>query len=434
MSPETASFQTTEMTLKIPLTPEGLSESLSAETPKTRRRKRSMSRRYQAGSVIKYGNWWIVRFRVDVPNQLDRALRYERICPIDGPGRLPVGEIRRRAASILDEKGINAPEQFAQMNNGTTFKQQSDWFMTWVVTRKRKPIKTATANTWRMCLDKWLNPAVGDLPLAAINNSTLKELVTKLSAAKLSPKTIVNYTQLMKMVVASAVDEQTGDQLFPIKWNHDFADMPVVGKQHQPSLTEDEMTKIAAEASGREQMLYVLIAATGLRIGEALGLEVKHLSDDCTLLSVEQSLFAGKVQDPKTPAAVRVVDVPGAVASLLKAYIADRKDGFVFATRNGHAILQSNLLRRKLHPLLRELKIKRVGFHSFRRFRATWLDMSGAPESFIKHALGHANKTVTDKYKKSYSNPVWRKEIVEKVGTGFEIPTVVRTVRKSEEK
>jgi hypothetical protein len=98
--------------------------------------------------------------------------------------------------------------------------------------------------------------------------------VTKLSAAKLSPKSIVNYTQLMKMVVASAVDENTGDQLFPIKWNHDFADMPVVGKQHQPSLTEDEMTKIVTSASGREQVLYVLIAATGLRIGEALGLEI----------------------------------------------------------------------------------------------------------------------------------------------------------------
>jgi hypothetical protein len=100
--------------------------------------------------------------------------------------------------------------------------------MKWVVARKRKPVKAATAGTWSMCLDKWLNPAIGDLPLAAINNSTLKELVTKLSAAKLSPKTIVNYCQLMKMVVASAVDEKTGDQLFPIKWNHDFADMPVV--------------------------------------------------------------------------------------------------------------------------------------------------------------------------------------------------------------
>jgi integrase len=116
------------------------------------------------------------------------------------------------------------------------------------------------------------------------------------------------------------------------------------------------------------------------------------------------------------------VDVPGAVASLLKTYITDRKDGFVFATRNGHAILQSNLLKRKLHPLLRELKIKRAGFHSFRRFRTTWLRKNSAHEDFIKGALGHANKSVTDEYSKLYRDEKFRKEIVEKVGVGFEVP------------
>jgi integrase len=191
------------------------------------------------------------------------------------------------------------------------------------------------------------------------------------------------------------------------------------------------MTKIVAAASGREQILYVLLAATGLRIGEALGLEVKHLSDDCTTLSVEQSLFAGKIQSPKTPAAVGVVDSPANVAALLKMYIGDRKDGFVFASRNGHAILQSNLLRRKLHPLLLEQKIKRAGFHSFRRFRTTWLRKAGAPEDFIKGALGRANKSVTDDYSKLYRDGEFRKEIVERVGVGFEVPTVVRIVRKS---
>ncbi len=388
-----------------------------------------MSRRYQTGHVVKYGNWWIVRFRTDVPNQTRRSLTYERICPIEGPGRLPVGEIRRRAASILEKKGVNNPEQFAQMNNGTTFKQQADWFMTWVITRKRKPVKTATADSWQNCLDKWLISILGDLPLAAINNSTLKDLVTKLSEAKLSPKTIINYSQVFKLVVASAVDKKTGDQLFPIKWNHDFVDMPAVGKQHQPSFTEAEMATIVGKPD-QWQMLYVLLAATGLRVGEGLGLEIKHLSDDCTTLSVEQSLWEGKIQAPKTPNAVRVVDVPLAVAALLKAYMGDRKDGLVFVNRRGNSVLQTNILRRNLHPLLRELKIKRSGFHAFRRFRTTWLRKNSAPEDFIKGALGHANKSVTDEYSKIYRDVKFRKEVVEKLGTGFEIPAVVRTVRK----
>ena len=302
------------------------------------------------------------------------------------------------------------------------------------VKRRRKPIKAATAAGWRNCLDKWLIPEVGDLPLPSINNSTLKELITKMTAANLAAKTIVSYSQVFKLVVASAVDEKTGNALFPITWNHDFCDLPVVGKQNQPSFTENEMTKIIAAASGREQVLYTLMAATGLRIGEALGLEIKHLSDDYTTLSVEQSVWQGTIQSPKTPNAVRVVDVPSNVAALIKQHIGDRTEGLVFTSRNGNALMQSNILRRNFHPILREQKIKLAGFHSFRRFRTTWLRKNTAPEDFIKGALGHANKSVTDDYSKLYRDEKFRKAIVEKVGVGFEVPLVVRSVRKSKEK
>jgi hypothetical protein len=203
------------MTLKELFTKDH-SDRLPEEMPRQRKRKRSMSRRYQTGNVVKYGNWWIVRFRIDVPNQDRRALTYERICPVKKPGRLTVHDRRDRAASILKEKGVDSREQFARLNNGTTFKQQGDWFMTNAVNRRRKPIKPATASGWQNILDKWLIPSVGDVPLAAISKLTLKELVTKMSAAKLSAKTIDSYSGLFKQVIASAVDDKTGNQLFPI--------------------------------------------------------------------------------------------------------------------------------------------------------------------------------------------------------------------------
>jgi hypothetical protein len=74
------------MTLKQLFTTDH-SDRLPQETPRQRKRKPSMSRRYQQGNVVKYGNWRIVRFRIDVPNQDRRALTYERICPVNGPGR-----------------------------------------------------------------------------------------------------------------------------------------------------------------------------------------------------------------------------------------------------------------------------------------------------------------------------------------------------------
>jgi hypothetical protein len=49
--------------------------------------------------------------------------------------------------------------------------------------------------------------------LADVSNSAVRELVEKMSEAGLSPKTIVNYVQVVKLVVASAVNEE-GEQIY----------------------------------------------------------------------------------------------------------------------------------------------------------------------------------------------------------------------------
>jgi hypothetical protein len=42
---------------------------------------------------------------------------------------------------------------------------------------------------WKGCLNNWINPNIGDLPLSEVNNAVLKTLVAKMSEAALSPKT-----------------------------------------------------------------------------------------------------------------------------------------------------------------------------------------------------------------------------------------------------
>jgi site-specific recombinase XerC len=156
------------------------------------------------------------------------------------------------------------------------------------MTRKRNPVKPATATTWQNCVNKWLNPNVEDFPLSSLNNLTVKSLVSRMHEAGLSAKTISNYVGLAKLVVASAIDDN-GEQLFPRKWNHDFIDLPVVENQRQPTFTADTMSAIVQKADCQEQVLYALLAGTGLRVGEAMGLEVRHLSSDCRTITVEQS-------------------------------------------------------------------------------------------------------------------------------------------------
>ena len=52
----------------------------------------------------------------------------------------------------------------------------------------------------------------------------------------LGASAIRSYTNAVKMVVASAVNEE-GDALYPRKWNHDFIDLPEDKNPKQPTMT-----------------------------------------------------------------------------------------------------------------------------------------------------------------------------------------------------
>jgi integrase len=408
----------------LPLRQGGLPEiSSGGSVPSSapdKRRSSSMARRGQVGRIEVSGKWYVVRFR-KYPKDGKPIYASERICPLKGEDFLPIGQRRRRASEIVVASGVNDPQAFIDASVGTTFREQAKWFLNYSMNRKRNPVKPATMQSWQNCVNKWLDPNLGDTPLASINNSTVKGLVTKMHEARLAPKSISNYVGLVKLVVGSAVDEN-GEQLFPRKWNDEFIDLPIVDKQHQPTFTPETMTAIVQKAYGVERVLYALLAGSGLRIGEALGLEVKHFSEDCQTITVEQSCWEGDIQTPKTKNAYRQVDISSELAKLLKALIGVRQAGFLFTNKVGKPLSQTNLLRRSLHSILEELKMAKAGFHAMRRLRTTWLRKQRAPEELIKFWLGHAKQSVTDSYSKLDEDVDFRKQVAEEIGTGFVIP------------
>jgi hypothetical protein len=107
---------------------------------------------------------------------------------------------------------------------------------------------------------------------------------------------------------------------------------------------------------------------------------------------------------------------------MLKTFVGSRTSGFLFCSKNGNPLLQSNILRLSLHPLLQEAKQPKAGAHAFRRFRTTWLRKQHAPEDLIRFWLGHANRSVAGVYCKLNEDVAFRKTVAEQVGIGFELP------------
>ena len=322
---------------------------------------------------------------------------------------------KQKLREYIESTGVNSQQSFTTHTApAITFRAQAEKWIQSLSTRRRKPVKPATLSGWQHALDKWILPNIGDRSLSEVSNAAVRDFVEKMTVAGLSPKTIVNYTLVVKLVVASAVDAE-GEQIYPRKWNHDFIGLPIVdqNKQHRPTVTEAELGEILASTSNRWAVLFALLAGTGLRIGEALGLKATDLSDDCSVLYVRRSIWGGQEQAPKTPNAVRVVDIPSPLARLLIQYVADKPE-YLFAAKSGRPLQQRNV-NRALHATG-----KKVGLHAFRRFRAETLRRARVPEDLIKLWLGHSKQTMTDFYAGGLEkDEAWRREWCERAGLGF---------------
>jgi integrase len=411
-----------------------INDTIPKATAEQRQRGKSMSRRSgQAGTIVKEGGWYRVRFRLDVPGQYQRVQRSIKICPVSGPGLLTKPERERRKVEIVNSFGANSLERFRNVvegESGVTFREQSNVWLKQMKTRKRKPVKPATVINWEMALNKWLLPLIGDFSLANVKNGTLKMLVSRLDEAGLSPSSIRTYCRVMTMVVGSLKDDDA-NPIYPRKWDYEFADAPEIGLQRRPSFTGEELTKLIARVKAREQMVLILFAASGLRAGELFGLEVRHFLGNA--VQVQQSVWSGDIQTPKTKSAYRIVELHSSVAAMLRNFIGERKEGFIFAARNGSSLRQSNFLRRALHPILKALGIEKQGLHGLRRYRVTHLESSSVPQALIDYWTGHAKKsdgenipkTMNQIYTKMDKDAAFRQEVAERIGIGFELPKPV---------
>ena len=352
-----------------------------------------------------------------------------RICPASGPGSLNKCEQKLRLKKIIAESGANSENVFRQAearNLGTTFKEQAERWFEQVQTRKRNPIKPRTADAWATAL-RYINPKVGETALALVNNLAMKSFVATMASEqkkgrpRFSAKSITNYVQIIKMVVASAINDK-GDEIYPVKWNHDFIDLPVIKNQRTPTFSAEEISTIIAETQGQHSLLYAVLAGTGLRVEESFALKVEDVKD--TVIHVRHSHWRRKLYSPKSEAGTREVDLHSSLAEALHNHIGGRTSGFVFQTRRGTPLHRSNVLRRSLHKILAKMGREKCGFHAFRRFRVTHLRKKRVPEDLVKFWIGHAPETVTDGYSKMKEDREFRAVVAEQIGLGFHMPLV----------
>jgi integrase len=205
-------------------------------------------------------------------------------------------------------------------------------------------------------------------------------------------------------------------------WEELDLGMPSRGKQRY--YTEAELQRIIDASEGQYKVLASLLAGTGVRIGEAAGLNVEDVDLQNQIVHVRRSVFEGKEVTTKTIAGVRDIDIDLSLNRVLTEFIGDRTEGPLFRSKRGTRLAHGNLRTRWLHPLLKKLGIPRGGLHSFRHARVTALRKAGVPEDLQKLWIGHSSLATGDRYNHASEELEYRRAALSSEGLDRVVGTI----------
>src|ERR1035437_8166696 len=207
----------------------------------------------------------------------------------------------------------------------TTVRQYATAWQSAQVTREH-----STRNT-DVALRLHVLPHIGGRTLGSVRPSDMQALVKTLSAT-LAPGTVRETYKVAGRMFAAAVDDRivAASPCHQIRLPRD--DRPEV---IAPSV--EQITALAGAVSPRYRALVVLLAGSGLRIGEALGLQVSDVDFLRRMVKVERKrLQSGRIGPPKTLKCARTVPLGQVVVDELAAHLAAYpSDGPLFALGAG---------------------------------------------------------------------------------------------------
>lgn len=271
------------------------------------------------------------------------------------------------------------------------------WADQWLATRGT--LKRSSSVAERAIVETHLRPAFGKVRLDAIGPTAVRQLVSGLVGTR-AAKTVRNVHAVLYNILALAVEEGlletnpcTGTRL-PRNQR----------RKARAYLTEQQVAQIIAAVPDRHRPLVVLLATTGLRWGEAVGLKAKHVDLLNRRLRVEETLNeTGGVLTwgtPKSEASVRTVTLPAAAVDVLVPLLAGRGgDDLVFTAQQGGPVRHRNFYTRAWVPTMHALALvdPQPSIHDLRHAHASVLVSRGVPMMAVKERLGHESIATTDK-------------------------------------
>ncbi|HEV2032644.1 MAG TPA: site-specific integrase [Candidatus Dormibacteraeota bacterium] len=298
----------------------------------------------------------------------------------------------------------------------------ANYLARWLDEAARLKVRPKTFMSYSLNVRR-LDPLIGRIRLAQLTPQTIQGAYARLSAQGLAPRSV----RQAHVVLHSALRQA-------VRWGMvgrnaaAGAIVPRPEPSEMATLTSEQLHRLFESTKGQAlHAVWVLLATTGLREGEALGLRWSDVDMDKPTLVVRRALqrhgSAGLVMvDPKTARSRRTIHLSRVAVEALVEHRARQREtrlvagaawrtdfgDLVFCARTGLP-MGSSWLNVVFKRELAKAGLPRIRIHDLRHTAATLLLTRGVHPKVVQDMLGHSTVTLTlDTY--SHVTPALHKE------------------------
>jgi integrase len=287
-------------------------------------------------------------------------------------------------------------------------------------------LSASTVSSYRKNIRLHIDPYLGETTLARLTGAAVDAWMRTLEASGradgtggLSARTVRYVYTILRSALSDAVRHGR------LSVNPTDRSTPPSPSEARPpemqAWTAGELVCFLRWAETRDPDLAMgwrLLAATGMRRGEALALRWRDVDLDAGRLQVRRSVGTVKskgageqlVEGPTKTGQARVVDIDSDTVAALRAYQATRgalslelvrNDALVLGTLDGTHRHPERYSRRFVEQVMQARKalgqdqLPRIRLHDLRHTHATLLLAAGEPVKVVSERLGHANAMIT---------------------------------------
>lgn len=336
----------------------------------------------QRGSLLKIGDSYYGRWREfrEKEGVIEWTQVKRKLCPVsDG---------KAEAIRILNENVAQAGGPAACHQGIATLNQFID--------ARFRPdhianLKQSGKDHYKWCL--WhIMPALGGYRLKEFNQQLAQYFLTTKSK-QMSAQSVRHLRNALSAIFKHA----KGCGFWRGDVPTEYCKTPEVHEKKAIALTQDQVARLLLHMADPYRALTMLIASTGLRIGEAVALDWEHVDLKARVIRVRKNYTHKRWGTLKSKNSVRDLPISVEVAMALEGI---RKDGqtLLFQARTGQPLDAHNMAADKLKPACKAAGVPVIGWHALRHTALSLLQGGGMSAADAQLVAGHGSQAMTARY------------------------------------